>query len=245
MGEGSLDHFNQTNGLNANIQATIIMHDDNGIDAEIDEEPTVIPGNNNNTNNNSNNNQQNAFSQSFNLGGAGLANLLQNLTQPQQQTAQNSGQQPMMGGLNIGGLMSMFGGIMNPQNGNMTQQQTQSSNTQQNTQQQQQSTQQQTTQQSTQQGGHVHGPGCNHNQPQQASQQPQQASQQQPQQFPQLDLNNLASMASMMFNPPQQQQSTQQPQQPQQQNPMGGLMGIFNSLQQSGGMGEIMGMSLG
>lgn len=58
-------------------------------------------------------------------------------------------------------------------------------------------------------------------------------------------------MASMLFNPsaqqrPQQNQSINpQTQSPPQQNPLGGLMGIFNSLQQSGGMGDIMNMSLG
>ena len=89
---------------------------------------------------------------------------------------------------------------------------------------------------------HVHGPGCNHQQ-----QQPQQPSQQAQQpQMPQFDLGNLANMASMLLNP-QAQSNQPQPSSSTQpaQNPMGGLMGIFNSLQQSGGMGELMNMSLG
>jgi len=59
-------------------------------------------------------------------------------------------------------------------------------------------------------------------------------------------------MANMFLNPqqqtnPQQQSSNQSStqSQPQQQNPMGGLMGIFSSLQQSGGMGELLNTSLG
>lgn len=45
-------------------------------------------------------------------------------------------------------------------------------------------------------------------------------------------------MASMLLNPQaQQNQSQTTSSQSQPQNPMGGLMGIFNSLQQSGGMG--------
>lgn len=63
-------------------------------------------------------------------------------------------------------------------------------------------------------------------------------------------------MANMFLNPQQQtnsqqqsstnQSSTQSQPQPQpQQNPMGGLMGIFSSLQQSGGMGELLNTSLG
>jgi hypothetical protein len=205
--------------------------------------------------------QPQAFSGTINLGNlAGFSSLLQGLTggqtinlgqQGNQQFAQQQPQQQnMMGGLNIGGLMSMLGGMgMNPlQQMQQTQpaQSTQQS-TQQSSQQPQTSTQpttnQQTSQispqQQTQQVPHVHGPGCNHHHP------PQQ--QQPPQQFPQFDINNLASMASMLFNPqqqqPQSQQSSTQPQ--QQQNPMGGLMGMFSSLQQSGGMGELLNTSLG
>lgn len=183
------------------------------------------------------------------MGNGGLSGLLSSLTQPPAQNAIFGQQAPNMGGFNIGGLMSMFGGMMNPQQGNRPpqpqQQQSTTQNEQQNTQ------QQQTQQQVPQQTGHVHGSGCNHshNQPQQTQQPTQQQQPQQPQQqFPQIDLGNLASMASMLFNPPAQQQSpqgtTSQPQAPQ-QNPMGGLMGIFNSLQQSGGMGDLMSMSLG
>jgi hypothetical protein len=150
-----------------------------------------------------------------------------------QQTGQQQPQQQpnMMGGFNIGGLMSMLGGM----GMNLPQQPQQNQPSQ--TAQQQQPTQS-TAQQQPQQVPHVHGPGCNHN-----HQQPPQ--QQQPQQFPQIDIGNLASMASMLFNPQQQsEQSSTQPQQ-QQQNPMGGLMGVFSSLQQSGGMGELLSTSLG
>lgn len=140
-----------------------------------------------------------------------------------------------MGGLNLGGLMNMFGGMMNTQNQvRPQQQQTQQSNL---------PTQNQPTQQ---QAPHIHGPGCNHTrQPQQST--TQQPTQQPTQQLPQFDLGNLANMASMLLNPQaqsNQSQSTSSQSQPA-QNPMGGLMGIFNSLQQSGGMGELMNMSLG
>lgn len=162
------------------------------------------------------------------------------------QATSSQQQQNPLGGLNLGGLMSMFGGMMNPQAQQVRPQQQQQPPQQPNL-----STQNQTT--SQQQVPHVHGPGCNHQhqqQPQQQSSSTQQRPAQQPsQQLPQFDIGNLANMASMLFNP--QAQSTQsqsissQPQTQTQQNPMGGLMGIFNSLQQSGGMGELMNMSLG
>lgn len=168
----------------------------------------------------------------------GLSSLLQGLTGQQiRQGTQPTNQQQSntMGGLNLGGIMSMLGGMgmnMPPQPNNNRppqQQSTSQSNQQPPTQPQQQPTQQMP---------HVHGPGCNHQHAPQPSQQP-------PQQFPQIDLSNLASMANMFLNPQQQQQSSNQQspsQQPstqaqQPQNPMGSLMGMFSSLQQSGGMG--------
>lgn len=162
------------------------------------------------------------------------------------QATSSQQQQNPLGGLNLGGLMSMFGGMMNPQAQQVRPQQQQ----QQPPQQQNLPTQNQTTSQQ-QQVPHVHGPGCNHqHQPQQQSSSTQQRPTQQPaQQSPQFDLGNLANMASMLFNPQaqstQSQSTSSQPQTQPQQNPMGGLMGIFNSLQQSGGMGELMNMSLG
>lgn len=166
------------------------------------------------------------------LTGQNASTNVGNNQQQQQQQQQNP-----LGGFNIGGLMSMFGGMMNPQANNTRPQQ-------QPTQQPNFTAQTQSTnqQQATQQSPHVHGPGCNHQQ-----QQPQQSTQQQPQQqMPQFDLGNLANMASMLLNPQAQsnQPQTSSSTQPA-QNPMGGLMGIFNSLQQSGGMGELMNMSLG
>lgn len=75
-----------------------------------------------------------------------------------------------------------------------------------------------------------------------------------PMQMP-FNIGNLASMASMMFAPQPQQQQTQSStslNQPSSQsqptpppNPFGNLMGIFNSIQQSGSMGELMNMSIG
>jgi hypothetical protein len=201
----------------------------------------VLPNQSQNTQQNRPQQQPQVISGTINLNqlGGGLSSLLQGFSgQPinlQQSSQQQSQQQPsMMGGFNIGGLMSMLGGM-----GMNLPQQAQQNQPSQSAQQQQS-----TAQQQPQQVPHVHGPGCNHHQQQPQQQPPQQ---QAPQQFPQLDMSNLASMASMLFNPQQQtQQSSTQPQsQQQQQNPMGGLMGIFSSLQQSGGMGELLNTSLG
>lgn len=213
----------QEQPVNANIQATIIIQED---DIDLDDEGSTI--NQAARNQQSQPNPRIVNSATFSLGNdlGGLAGLLGSLTgQPPAQSQSNT-QPPMMGGLNLGGLMSMFGGLgaMNPQH-NRPQQPSQQSN-------------QQPTQ--PQQSPHVHGPQCNHqHQPPQ-----QQPSQQQPQQMP-FDIGNLASMASMMFQQPPQQQSQQLSQQPP--NPFGGfnLGSIFSQIQESGGVGEIMSMSLG
>lgn len=73
-----------------------------------------------------------------------------------------------------------------------------------------------------------------------------------PMQMP-FNIGNLASMASMMFAPQQQQTQTStslnetssESQPTPRPNPFGNLMGIFNSIQQSGSMGELMNMSIG
>ena len=112
----------------------------------------------------------------------------------------------MMGGFNLGGLMSMLGGSglnmgVNMQNNHPNQQPNMNNNSA-------SSNLQQNTQQPT------NG------------------------QAPQLDLGNLASMASMLFNPLASTTSGQQSNPQSLSNPLGGgIMGIFNSLQQSGGMG--------
>lgn len=78
---------------------------------------------------------------------------------------------------------------------------------------------------------------------------------QNPLQMP-FNIGNLASMASMMFAPQTQSTSTSSNNQISSQsqaqnqstppvNPFGNLMGIFNSIQQSGSMGELMSMSIG
>lgn len=181
------------------------------------------------------------FNQTFNLGSQSISGLLSALTgQPPVQNNQTTfssqqQQQPNpLGGLNIGGLMSMFGGMMNPQAQQVRPQQQQQPAQQTNLSSQNQQT-------SQQQVPHVHGPGCNHQQQPQQSATQQMPTQQPSQQLPQFDLGNLANMASMLFNPQaqstQSQSASSQPQTQTQQNPMGGLMGIFNSLQQSGGMG--------
>jgi hypothetical protein len=72
------------------------------------------------------------------------------------------------------------------------------------------------------------------NQPQNTTnqQQPQQ------QQMPNLNMGNLANMASMLFPQPQQGQHLQSQSQSQvPPNPLGGIMGMFSSMQQSGGIG--------
>jgi hypothetical protein len=102
-----------------NVQATIIIQE-NQIDDSIDEEPTVLPGQSQTTQQNRSQQQSQAFSGTINLGNlGGFSSLFQGLTgQPinQPQGNQQSPQQPnAMGGLNIGGLMSMLGGMgMNP-----------------------------------------------------------------------------------------------------------------------------------
>jgi hypothetical protein len=156
--------------------------------------------------------QPNIIGGSINLGSlggmGGLSSLLQGLTGQMsnntngQNNQQANSQQQMIGGLNLGGIMNMFGGIgginLSQNNNNNNRQSQQSSN----------------TQQIPQQATHVHGPECNH-QHSQISQPVQQATQQQvpqqvPQQFPQIDLSNLASMANMFLNPQQQTNSQQQ-----------------------------------
>lgn len=137
----------------------------------------------------------------------GLSGFLQGLTGHSTTLPnQTSGQQQaphIMGGFNLGGLMSMFGNMdmsigrqpanssSNQSSNNRTNQQPQ--NDQLN---QQQSNQQVFNQNSQQHQSHTHGPNCSHNhqssqQAQSSTQQTTQTLQQPSQQFPQLNLGSL------------------------------------------------------
>jgi hypothetical protein len=58
---------------------------------------------------------------------------------------------------------------------------------------------------------------------------------------------NVPSSQNSANNPqvPPQNPQPNQSSEPQQQNPMAGMMSMFNNLQQSGGMGTLLGMSIG